>query len=587
VEANTHRSTWWFWGEGWSRFGAFGVVGGALILLAHAVLPHARWPIAIFALLLMAAFGYSEWGYKKGQEDRLGDDLYYLGLTYTLISVAHALYASASAADVDWLVSNFSVALLTTLAGIVGRVLLYEKHASQKQPVQIDAGMAQLRAEIEGAIDQMRQFRRGVAMSIQQAADSALKSVDNAFASFTTSANQMSEAAKGMNASLRKTAGAFDRSFARIGEASQTLAGFVSELVARTSLLRSVTDAVHGPLNELIEGTKALGGALQALGGQMDSLNALLDQQRRAVEASIDAQGEITRHIRTDLASLNRPLSLLAGSLDEIRQKIDAVNHDINGVHLGNSLAQAREAADTLTGNLRYVASTVSPASTEGYFSVLKAFGSTITELTANVSAQHEVIRECADKFESLNRPVSLLTLSIDEMRQQIDAAMERFTSAQLSMSLADIRDAAETLSRNLRDVAGAISPGYIENNISTLKAFGDTVIDLSAKVNESMRKLTILVERPVQASQRQNQSIATADNEAPGDQSTSGAASDPGADERYRLDGVQSEGGIAKPATSYGSESNDSSTHDAIRSENVDNADKSRGRSWWPWGRN
>ena len=140
MESNSHSKARWFWGEGWSRFGAFSVVGGILILVAHALFPQARWPIAIFAILLMAAFGYSEWRYKEGQEDRLGDDLYYLGLTYTLFSVVHALYAFTGVANVDRLVSDFSVALLTTLAGIVGRVLLYEKHGSQNAPAEIDEG---------------------------------------------------------------------------------------------------------------------------------------------------------------------------------------------------------------------------------------------------------------------------------------------------------------------------------------------------------------------------------------------------------------------------------------------------------------
>jgi hypothetical protein len=53
-------------GEGWSRFGAFSLVGGGLILAAHALFPQARFAIAVFAVLLMAAFGYSEWQFKKG-----------------------------------------------------------------------------------------------------------------------------------------------------------------------------------------------------------------------------------------------------------------------------------------------------------------------------------------------------------------------------------------------------------------------------------------------------------------------------------------------------------------------------------------
>src|ERR1700722_5623274 len=123
METKSSSDAWWFWGEGWSLFGAFAVIGGLFILTAHALFPEARWPVAIFAVVLMWAFGFWENRYKQGKEDRLGDNLYYLGLTYTLVSVAHALYEFTGVANVDRLVSDFSVALLTTLVGIVGRVL--------------------------------------------------------------------------------------------------------------------------------------------------------------------------------------------------------------------------------------------------------------------------------------------------------------------------------------------------------------------------------------------------------------------------------------------------------------------------------
>jgi hypothetical protein len=206
------------------------VIGGILIIAAHSLFPQSRWPIAAFAILLMAAFGYSEARYKEGQEDRLGDDLYYLGLTYTLVSVVHALYAFTGAADVDRLVSDFSVALLTTLVGIVGRVLLYEKHASRKAPADIDGGIVQLGAQIQDAVRYMQEFRRGLALNLQQASDSALQNVNTTFASFTSSAKQMSEAANAVNASLRKGASAFDKSFARVGDANHALGERVGEL---------------------------------------------------------------------------------------------------------------------------------------------------------------------------------------------------------------------------------------------------------------------------------------------------------------------------------------------------------------------
>jgi chromosome segregation ATPase len=516
METDTHSNAWWFWGEGWSRFGAFGVAGGALILLGHALFPQARWFIAIFAVALMLAFGSSEWPYKKGQEDRLGDDLYYLGLTYTLVSVAHALYAFSSAANVDRLVSDFSVALLTTLVGIVGRVLLYEKHAARRAPAEIDGGMAQLRAEIQGAVDQMQQFRGGLAEHFQQATDSALKSVGSAFATFTTSANEMSEAAKVVNASLRKGASAFDKSFGRVEQASEALSHRVGALAEETRALGSVSEALNGRVSALVQGNKELESAYQSLNAQMFALNASLDLRYRAVEANIDAQNKLTFRVIANLDSLNKPVSLLTHSIDEMRQQIDAAKQAFSSAQLSTSIADAREAAENLSRNLRYVASTMSPDSMDGNFSVLKAFRDAITELTSNIRAQSEITQKFGADCDSLNREVSILTRSIDEMRQKVDGAKQDFSSAQLSTSIAEARDAAESLNRNLRHMAGTISAGAIDGNFSVLKAFGDTINELTTKIEVCTRKLATLADHSDQGAQPQNGSSSTAGNGSP-----------------------------------------------------------------------
>ncbi|MGO9685690.1 MAG: hypothetical protein ACLPTZ_24470, partial [Beijerinckiaceae bacterium] len=336
--------------------------------------PQARWLIGVFAVLLMAVFGYSEWRYKVGQEDRLGDDLYYLGLTYTLVSVAHALWAFSGVVDVDKLVSDFSVALLTTLVGIVGRVLLYEKHASQKRAADTDQGMAQLRIEIEGAVGQMKEFRRGLALNLQQAGDSAAQSMSSAFTSLSTSASEMGEAATAMNASLKKGATAFDKSFGRIGEAS---------------------DALGKRVGELAEGTKVLKSVSEDLSGEMGTLKESVKQQSSALTATLGAMNEATRLVRQDLDSLTRPVSMLAHSVDEMRQQIDTAKQDFSSTQLKTSIADARDAAESLGRNLRSVADAVSPASMDTNFSALKDFADAITDLTAKVEV-------CARNLASL-----------------------------------------------------------------------------------------------------------------------------------------------------------------------------------------
>ena len=55
--------------------------------------------------------------------DLLGDNIYYLGFLFTLVSLAYTLYKySSNENEVEVIIQNFGVALATTLLGLVGRV---------------------------------------------------------------------------------------------------------------------------------------------------------------------------------------------------------------------------------------------------------------------------------------------------------------------------------------------------------------------------------------------------------------------------------------------------------------------------------
>ena len=64
--------------------------------------------------------------------DQAGDNSYYLGLLFTLTSMAFALYdframtqGGASSSGVQQIVANFGIALSTTIVGILLRVVLH------------------------------------------------------------------------------------------------------------------------------------------------------------------------------------------------------------------------------------------------------------------------------------------------------------------------------------------------------------------------------------------------------------------------------------------------------------------------------
>ena len=63
------------------------------------------------------------------QADILGDNIYYLGFLFTLVSLAYTLYKFTSTDDeIDEIIKNFGIALSTTLIGVVGRVYFNQTH---------------------------------------------------------------------------------------------------------------------------------------------------------------------------------------------------------------------------------------------------------------------------------------------------------------------------------------------------------------------------------------------------------------------------------------------------------------------------
>ena len=77
----------------------------------------------------------------------------------------------------------------------------------------------------------------------------------------------------------------------------------------------------------------------------MGSLKESVEQQSSALTATLEPLKEATRGIGTELDSLKRPVSLLAGSIGEVRQQIDAAKQDFSSAQLKTTIAAAGDAA--------------------------------------------------------------------------------------------------------------------------------------------------------------------------------------------------------------------------------------------------
>lgn len=131
------------------------VVGAAAIwtLKSYGFSQFVATAVPVGLMLLYALVVWVTKQYRL-REDRAGDNIYYLGFLYTLVSLAYALYTyrpdGDAAADI---ITNFGIAIFTTIIGLAGRVFFsqmredpveYEREARYSLAEATNAMRAQL-----------------------------------------------------------------------------------------------------------------------------------------------------------------------------------------------------------------------------------------------------------------------------------------------------------------------------------------------------------------------------------------------------------------------------------------------------------
>jgi hypothetical protein len=173
----------------------FAVVLGATTILflksGLVTIPHADMLGIVTPVILMGLYACAVTLMPRTRLrfDQAGDNLYYLGFVYTLCSLAITLYRFHTTEEAaDYIVSNFGIALATTIVGVVFRVWLHQMREDpleleQEARFEITEAIGRLRAQIDQAIREFNYFSRTLQQSAQEAIEAqgqvALQSLDN------------------------------------------------------------------------------------------------------------------------------------------------------------------------------------------------------------------------------------------------------------------------------------------------------------------------------------------------------------------------------------------------------------------------
>lgn len=169
----------------WLFGGAF-LVGTAAILVLK-VTGAPSWTSVVTGVGVLLAYAAVSWRSVRFRlrEDRTGDSVYYLGFLFTLVSLSYALWAFAQpglSGGVNSVIANFAVALATTIAGLVLRVMFQQMREDpiefeREARVELSQAVHQLKTELSLGVEDLSAFRTRLKGELQDEFAGAIRTL--------------------------------------------------------------------------------------------------------------------------------------------------------------------------------------------------------------------------------------------------------------------------------------------------------------------------------------------------------------------------------------------------------------------------
>lgn len=357
--------------SGRGLFLAFFVGGGFLILLMKSLTASPLLAV-LLPIVLMGSYAclLVEWPDLRPKVEFAGDNFYYLGFLYTLISLAISLYQFNTEGATSSIITNFGLALTSTILGLAGRILLNQPQDEEEVEARAREDLARanrrLRAEMEYSIDEFQQFRveakrvfeqldRGVAAAgaalerqledlesgaarfgalrqrvaeVDEAAAGAVRDIQAQRERFVSESQDVSDSLQKLLANFRSVD--FRREFIEelIEPTSEQFRGLTREFLSVAEGLRRIemsqlrvmeqNQSAVARLTEILEENRRSSQAnARAANGFRNATDALV-----SLRAHIDRYSEGTRAIVSELAAARR-------QLHDAPERMEAMNRSL------------------------------------------------------------------------------------------------------------------------------------------------------------------------------------------------------------------------------------------------------------------
>ena len=351
----------------WALLTAFSA-GTAAIVCIRLLWPDAMGAMfaAVAAIAVIFWLGWYSYRHRDTRDlNRVGDDLYYLGLLFTLVSLIYVLvwlFILNPDEDLEQrtytLIGNFGIGLLSTVAGIFGRILAQSladgvPHPPDKPAVPADddtgevgADLMVLRRELRDATDAFSHFTRitlnraeqtkvHTERLIQDFSENMAASTKHEFEHTAAAWRQISDVMTPLRHELQEATDAFGH-YARTtqSQAEQTktnterLFQEFEKQIAETAkngldntvgTWRDAAQAMESHSNRLLDRIKdEVDGGTIRMGGAWRELTERAEALSEAIHHRLDANAQEVSSLLKHMASANHSLVAFATSVEAV-----------------------------------------------------------------------------------------------------------------------------------------------------------------------------------------------------------------------------------------------------------------------------
>jgi hypothetical protein len=286
----------------------------------------------LWGISSLLVYGFVVWRspHFRAREDHAGDGAYYLGFLFTLSSLAFALWEFGNGAgDTQAIIGNFAVALVTTIVGLVLRVLFQQLREDPSEvELEVRLGLQDAAARVKGILLQTledfstirtviaEEMQAKIPAMLEETLRSFKESQLEAFTAFNArlaeSADRFAEAAKASEHQLNLAREGVDK-----------LGASIEQLNERIERAEVPTDSFKRKLSELTTTVENTLGSAEACSGKTAKVCDEVDALVARALATAKGLEATCATLDGSVVKVDRLLLQLAASADNVRSKTE------------------------------------------------------------------------------------------------------------------------------------------------------------------------------------------------------------------------------------------------------------------------